>query len=143
MFDLLAIYAPLAQSIARIGCFVAGCCYGAPSTLAWAVQPAGAPFCMRLHPTQLYSSISLLLIFLFMRFVATQLCSKPGQLVTLYLILASMERFTVDFWRGDRVFFKYAPLSILSVHQWIALGIAVIALITFIGITMHSNARRK
>ena len=116
--DLIALYAPLLQSISRIGCYVAGCCYGIPTTLSWAVIYTStttlAPICVRMPPTQLYSSATLFCIFLFMRFFATKFCNRPGQLITLYLVLMSIERFSVDFWRADRFFFKATSLSLFS-----------------------------
>jgi phosphatidylglycerol:prolipoprotein diacylglycerol transferase len=60
--DILAPSLAFGQFIGRIGCFFAGCCYGRPSDLPWAVTftnpeslaPKGIP----LHPTQIYSSYS-------------------------------------------------------------------------------------
>ena len=124
VLDIVAIYAPLLQSVSRIGCFLAGCCYGIPSTLPWAIAYANpavfAPLHLRLHPTQIYSALALLGIFLFMQFFAQYHWRKPGQLTSIYLMLAAAERFLVDFWRGDRML-----VSIFSVSQFIALGIFV------------------
>ncbi|EKD23261.1 MAG: hypothetical protein ACD_82C00173G0001, partial [uncultured bacterium] len=36
-FDLAALYAPIIECIARIGCFTAGCCFGMETSLPWAV----------------------------------------------------------------------------------------------------------
>jgi len=131
--DLIAIYAPLAQSISRIGCFVAGCCYGAPTNLPWAV--AGR------HPTQLYSSLSLFIIFLFIRFVATRFCTKPGQLIFLYLACAGAERFFTGFWRGDcEIFLK---LGFFSMNQWIGLLIAAMGLIAFFYTTIYHRHTKQ
>jgi len=147
VFDIAALYAPLFQSIARTGCFFAGCCYGIPSTLPWAIQYTDAetiaPVCTQLHPTQLYSSTTLFFIFLFMLLIGKTYCKKNGQLITLYLMLASAERFTVDFWRGDRAFFKHALLRFLSIHQWIALGLAISAGIAFVSITLKRKPQKR
>jgi len=144
--DLLALYAPLLQSISRIGCYVAGCCYGMPTTLPWAVMYTSAhslaPICVRMHPTQLYSSMTLLCIFFFMRFIAIKLCNRPGQLITLYLILASVERFSIDFWRADRLFFKATAFSVFSVQQWLALCIGSTALGGFTWLTMRTRSNK-
>jgi len=139
--DLIAIYAPLAQSISRIGCFVAGCCYGTLSNLPWAVCPKGslAP----LHPTQLYSSLFLFLIFLFMRFVATKFCKKPGQLISLYVALAGFERFFIGFWRGDNEYFGAKTLQALSIHQWIGLLLTAAGLIIFFCIPLFYRRRTQ
>src|SRR5579863_1987006 len=74
LFDLVAIYAPLCQSIARLGCFTAGCCYGVTTQSIFAViytNPHTLATCnVPLHPTQLYSSAILFTVFLFMYFIA-------------------------------------------------------------------------
>lgn len=118
--DLVAIYAPLLQAIARLGCFAAGCCYGAPTHTIFAViytnTETFAPHGIAIHPTQLYSSFILLMIFLFMYFIAQRIFKKTGELFAAYLILVSLERFLVDFWRDDRIMVtKY-----LSFHQLVA-----------------------
>jgi phosphatidylglycerol:prolipoprotein diacylglycerol transferase len=128
--DLVATYIPLAQSIARWGCFFAGCCYGMPTSSALGIvcpEPIderlhGLP----LHPTQLYSSALLFIIFLILYFIIKPRATKPGQLACAYLILMSIERFAVDFWRADREFIGIS--STLSVAQLIAIAIAFGAL---------------
>ncbi len=130
LLDLIAIYAPLLQSISRLGCFFAGCCYGKPSSALWAIRYTDpdtlAPLHCWLHPTQLYSSASLFMIFLMIHFWANYRSKKPGQLICLYIGLTSLSRFMVDFLRNDREFvsFGYQLLPVpLSLHQWIALGL--------------------
>lgn len=136
--DLFALYAPLLWSIARIGCFLAGCCYGTVCTVPWAITfwhvdslaPTGIP----IHPTQLYSSLALLLIWIFMQWYAQYRFTKPGQLAFLFLGLASAERFIVDFWRAQRSLIALTGSEFdhyLSLPQWIALGLMVIAGIGF------------
>ncbi len=124
LFDLAAIYAPLLQSIARLGCFFAGCCHGITAKLLpWAIiytdPQTIAPLHVPLHPTQLYSSATLLGIFILMYFVIQHKFKKPGQLLMIYLMLASTERFIIDFWRADRVIVG----NMFSFTQLIALGI--------------------
>lgn len=89
--DLISIYAPLLQSISRIGCYVAGCCFGCSATYFFTT-----------HPTQLYSALALFLIFLFQYLVARKWHLKPGQLFCIYLLAMSAERFCNDFFRGER-----------------------------------------
>jgi phosphatidylglycerol:prolipoprotein diacylglycerol transferase len=130
LFDLVAIYAPLCQSIARLGCFTAGCCYGVATQSMCAVIYTNpntlAAYGIAIHPTQLYSSAMLLCIFLFMYFVAQRICKKGGELFSTYLMLAALERFFVDFWRADRIMIG----NVLSFHQLVALCI-IIAIFIF------------
>lgn len=142
LLDLVALYAPLMQSISRIGCFFAGCCYGQPSSAFWAItykNESIAPCFISLHPTQLYSSIILLVIFLILYYRLQYYCSKPGQLISFYLIGISLERFIVDFWRADRVFADSTLFQILSIHQWIACGIVIGACSFFAFLTQKSS----
>jgi len=128
-FDLIASYAPLIQSISRIGCFFAGCCFGAPAELPWCITYTDpdtlAPLHCTLHPTQLYAATSLLVLFLFLQWVARRFQLAPGQLSALYLALFSAQRLCIDFFRGDRI--MHAS-ELLSFHQWIALGLCIASL---------------
>jgi phosphatidylglycerol:prolipoprotein diacylglycerol transferase len=129
LFDLAAIYAPLCQSIARLGCFTAGCCCGVPTDSIFAVVYTNpqtlATYGIAIHPTQIYSTVILFGIFLFMYFIAQKICTKNGQLFTTYLTFAALERFFVDFWRADRIMIS----NFLSFHQLVALCIIVALLI--------------
>ena len=133
--DLICSYAPLLQAISRIGCFLAGCCYGSKCSLSWAIQyhnqECFAPLGQPLHPTQLYSAFLLFLIFLILQFAVRPFLKKPGQLWMSYLILISLERFIIDFWRGDRQLIS-GNLSFFSIQQDIALIIFLCSLIGFI-----------
>lgn len=134
LLDLASIYAPLLQSIARIGCFLAGCCYGMPTNYWWGIiythPDVAVPLELKyipIHPTQLYSSLILFLVFILMRYFFSKYLVKPGQLLAIYLMLSSLERFVVDFWRADQEFFDLNYLLFLSIHQWIALMIFSVA----------------
>jgi phosphatidylglycerol:prolipoprotein diacylglycerol transferase len=108
ILDLAAIYAPLMQAIARLGCLFAGCCFGIPASdgLPWAVvftDPAGsAPLNIPLHPAQIYVGIGSFIVFIIVYSVSRIHTYKPGQLIFLYLTLENISRFVVDFSRGDR-----------------------------------------
>ena len=145
LLDLVAVYAPLLQSISRIGCFLAGCCYGSVTSVWWAIKcTQSCEVGAYVHPTQLYSAAILFLIFIFMRFVGMPFFKKPGQLMMLYLILECGERFVVDFWRGDREFLaNTGSWGIFSIHQYIALGISVIAMIFMIWITVRARQKNE
>ena len=131
-FDLIAEYAPILQGFGRIGCFLAGCCYGAPTICFWGITYTnplvGAPLGIKIHPTQLYSAAVFFIIFFILQYLQRYL-NKPGQLFSVYLILLSLERFTIDFWRDDRIIVNS---HVLSLHQWIALGIIIVGCISFI-----------
>lgn len=141
--DRIAIYAPLVQSFGRLGCFFAGCCYGIRSNAWWSVtytDPAHmAPLHIPLHPSQLYSSAVLFLIFLFLYFFMQKKSKVPGVLLCTYLFLVSMERFLIDFVRWDRLFFNTEILSYFSIHQWIALAVSLSAMIVLFVLSKQSK----
>jgi len=97
MADLAAPYLALGYAIARIGCFLNGCCYGKPTSVPWALPCAAGDSLLR-HPTQLYSFAAGLLIFLLLLYLKRKK-SFPGELFTLYLIFYSIYRFLLEFFR--------------------------------------------
>jgi phosphatidylglycerol:prolipoprotein diacylglycerol transferase len=126
-FDLCAPYIALGQAIGRVGCFLNGCCYGKP--VEWGVYfPVHDA---HLHPTQLYLSSSFLLVFILLkRYAKTQ--PADGKVFLLYLMLACMVRFTIEFWRGDHDSWTYLGLSVFQ----------YICIIVFL-ITVYANTRLK
>lgn len=112
--DLVAPYIALGQSIGRIGCFLNGCCYGKPA--AWGIYfPSHEA---RLHPTQLYETAGLFLIFLILKW-SSKKSHHAGMIFVLYLWLAAIERFTVEFFRADHDTLWLG----LSLFQYISLAI--------------------
>lgn len=147
-FDLAAIYAPIIECIARIGCFTAGCCFGMETTVPWAVlhkeyTSVGDIIYKYVHPTQIYSSIVAALIFILMRTVIQKYFTKQGQLIAVYLALTSLARFSIDFLRGDRTYFdNTASFSSLSSSQLISLSICVLSIVAFILIQAYDKKKK-
>ncbi len=108
MADAAAPAIALGQSIGRLGCFAAGCDYGSPTHVPWAVtftsvyasERTGVPLNVPLHPAQLYESFTTLLIFAFLLFLHRKR-AFPGQVFALYLITYGLARFILEFFRGD------------------------------------------
>ena len=138
--DILAPSIALGQTIGRLGCFTAGCCYGKPANAAWAVTfsdlnclaPTGIP----LHPVQLYSSAAALVVFLLLLLIY-RLHRFRGQVFWSYVVLYSVSRFILEFWRGDERGFTNLLGYTLSTSQLIAC-LAFIA-----GITMLFLLRKR
>lgn len=102
--DLLAPSLALGQVFGRLGCLAAGCCYGRPSDLPWAVTFSDpeclAPIGIGLHPTQLYESSAALIIF-FLLILLRRKTFFVGQGITAYLFFSGWARWLVEFFRGD------------------------------------------
>jgi phosphatidylglycerol---prolipoprotein diacylglyceryl transferase len=87
---------PLVHGIGRIGCFLAGCCYGGKCDLPWAIHLHGE---LR-HPVQLYESFTLFILsFLLFKLKRDNLWWMTG----LYFSSYAFIRFILEFWRGDLV----------------------------------------
>ncbi len=107
MADLAGPAVSIGYAIARIGCLLNGCCYGRASEVPWAL--AAGPGGMLRHPTQIYASISSVIIFFLLR-AAEPKKKFEGQILWLYAGLYSVARFVVEFWRvGTRDYF--APFT--------------------------------
>ncbi|MDQ5890287.1 MAG: phosphatidylglycerol---prolipoprotein diacylglyceryl transferase [Candidatus Dependentiae bacterium] len=122
--DLGGAYALIAHSVARLGCFISGCCYGMPVALsAFSVMythPSSlAPLHISLLPTQLIMSVVSLIGFFLCSWAYHFRGRRDGLTFSLYVLWESAARFIVDFWRGDRISVMYG----LSVYQWVSLGI--------------------
>ena len=125
--DLFALGAPLANLANRIGCFFEGCCYGKPTLMPWGVNYLDA---VR-HPTQVYHALSAIVIFI----ILLRLNKKKnfnGFMILSYLVLYSIFRFVVEFFR--HVNEKYIFFS-LTGSQWIA-----IFMIAFAGLIIYKKS---
>ncbi|MCX5695536.1 MAG: prolipoprotein diacylglyceryl transferase [Candidatus Omnitrophica bacterium] len=117
--DLFAPFAALGQAIGRLGCFLNGCCFGKESAygIYSPVQEAV------LIPTQLYSSLLLVIIFIILRVLQGR-PHKEGQIFFIYLLLYCAKRFFMEFFRGDSPAFLFQ----LTLFQVISIVIFIIAL---------------
>lgn len=83
ILDIIAAGTALGLSIGRWGCFSAGCCFGRTTSLPWAVifkDPKSlAVVNVPIHPTQVYESFVSILIFAFLRGVATKTIFAPKE----------------------------------------------------------------
>jgi phosphatidylglycerol:prolipoprotein diacylglycerol transferase len=107
--DLIAPGIALGHVIGRLGCLLAGCCYGRPTTVPWAITftnplaaiNVGTPLDIPLHPTQLYDAGAELIILVLL--LVTERRGKPfaGRTLWLYMVLYAISRFIIEFYRGD------------------------------------------
>ena len=102
--DVWSPAAAIGQAIGRIGCFFAGCCYGKPTDVPWAVvftNPKSiATLNIPIHPTQLYSSLSSFIIFVILMVLHSKK-KFEGQVFLWFLILHSTARLFLERFRGD------------------------------------------
>jgi phosphatidylglycerol:prolipoprotein diacylglycerol transferase len=121
----------------RQGCFAAGCCWGKPTTLPWGVkftelghEITGVPTDTYLHPTQLYESFAMLIVFFFLLWLHKHR-RFSGQVILFYALLYSVIRFCIEFLRDDPRgdLFGLTTLTGLSTSQIISLIVGTGALV--------------
>lgn len=121
--DIMAPSVALGQAIGRLGCFMAGCCYGRQTDVAWAVTFSNinclAPIGIPLHPAQLYSSALALVVFLLLLLIY-RYRKFMGQVFWSYVVLYSINRFILEFWRSDERGFINLFTYTLSTSQLIS-----------------------
>ena len=136
--DVFAPGIALGHVIGRLGCLLAGCCFGkeAPG-LPWAItfhsefasQNVGTRLNVPLHPTQLYEAGAELLILGFL--LATERRGRPfpGRTFWGYMLLYAVSRFIIEFYRGDVrgtvAFFG----SVLSTSQFVSVVLVPLSLV--------------
>lgn len=130
-FDLVIPSVALAQGFGRIGCLLAGCCYGVhaetPISIVFShsdFAPNGIP----LIPTQPISSILNFIHFGILLYAAGRFKTE-GRVSALYLMLYSAGRFVLEFFRGDLI---RGSVGSLSTSQFISLFIFAAGLALFI-----------
>ncbi len=107
--DELAPGLSLAHAIGRIGCFMAGCCWGKACEAPWAVtftsekahEVSGVPLHQALHPTQLYEMGAEFLIFGFLLALHAKVRIFRGHTFLVYVMLYGLVRFALEFVRDD------------------------------------------
>lgn len=128
-FDLCSASIALAQGFGRIGCFLAGCCYGRETTSSLGVIfPEGglAPAGVKVLPTQLFSSAGDFGI-MFVLLWHYHHRKRVGDTGFLYMLLYGIGRFGIEFLRND----NRGEVGIFSTSQFISLFIIAAAILLF------------
>jgi phosphatidylglycerol:prolipoprotein diacylglycerol transferase len=134
--DVFAPGIALGHVVGRMGCFFAGCCYGKPTTVPWAItftnvqaaENVGTPLNIPLHPTQLYEAGAEALILFILLATERRGKSYPGRTFWLYMLLYAISRFIIEFYRGDP---RGAVLA-LSTSQFISVLLAPLAVVMLV-----------
>ena len=146
--DLFAPGIALGYMVGRLGCLMAGCCYGKPTQVAWAItftDPAanlnvGTPLNVPLHPTQLYESAAGLVILLALLALEKKPHSYPGRTFWLYMLLYAISRYVIEIFRGD----ERGTVGIFSTSQFISVIVAplAIAMLIYLARTIAPEPKR-
>jgi phosphatidylglycerol---prolipoprotein diacylglyceryl transferase len=103
-FDVWAPAVAIGQAFGRIGCFMAGCCYGREShgfcAVTFTNPKSIAPLNTPLYPTQLFDSLSNFIIFGILMLLSARK-KFQGQVILWFLIMHSTARLVIEKFRGD------------------------------------------
>lgn len=127
--DLAAPSISIAQGFGRLGCLLAGCCYGRQTDAWYGIAfPEGcfAPAGVKLVPTQIISSAGDFLIMTIL-ILYSKKSKHPGDVGAMYMLLYGIGRFLVEFLRSD----DRGALGALSTSQTISIVYVVGAALLF------------
>jgi phosphatidylglycerol---prolipoprotein diacylglyceryl transferase len=145
--DAFAPGIALGHVVGRFGCFFAGCCYGKPTTVPWAITftdpfaaaNVGTPLNMPLHPTQLYEAGAEFMILMIL--LGTERKGRPfaGRTFWLYMLLYAISRFIIEIYRGD----PRGSVGIFSTSQFISIILAPLAIGMLVRLARHQSPAPK
>lgn len=127
----------LQLAFVRIGCFLAGCCYGKQTSVPWGVPFQSNPPVPH-HPTQMYSFLFLFFIYFLMRHIYKK---KKTKGITFFgtLALYGFFRFFVEFFRVDSI----KIIGDITLAQITMIGIFSMSTICLLGIVWTFRRRKK
>jgi len=134
--DVFAPGIALGHVVGRFGCFFAGCCYGKPTTVPWAITftdpfaaaNTGTPLNVPLHPTQLYEAGAEGLILILLLATERRGRPYPGRTFWLYMLLYAISRFIIEYYRAD----PRGMVGPFSTSQFISLVLAPLAVVMLV-----------
>jgi len=134
--DVFAPGIALGHVVGRLGCFFAGCCYGKPTTVPWAITftnpyaaaNVGTPLNIPLHPTQLYEAGAEALILVLLLATESRGRRFPGRTFWLYMLLYAISRYIIEMFRGD----PRGTVFIFSTSQFISVLLVPLAIVMLV-----------
>ncbi|MFH1224150.1 MAG: prolipoprotein diacylglyceryl transferase, partial [Pseudomonadota bacterium] len=140
--DFIIPYAALGMVFGRLGCFLAGCCYGLPTELPWGIaimnhDSITRPLGIALHPTQLYQALVNLITFIIL-YRNTWRKKFEGQNLLLFGLMYPLGRTIVEFFRADSIR-GYIIDGVITTSQGISIVIFVTCLVIYINRIRHEK----
>ena len=135
--DLFAPGIALGHSIGRMGCLLAGCCYGRETDVPWAITftstlaaaNVGTPLGIAIHPTQIYEAVAELLVLGVLLWGERRWRAFPGRTFWTYLLLYPIARIIIEFYRGDP---RGMPFDAISTSQFLSGLIVPVSIVMLI-----------
>ena len=140
--DLFAPGIALGHVTGRLGCLAAGCCYGRPAEIPWAITfmnplaaaNVGTPLGIPLHPTQIYEAGAELLILGLLLGTERRGRPFPGRTFWAYMLLYAVSRFVIEIYRGD----PRGEVLGFSTSQFISLLLAPLSIVMLIWLSRRT-----
>jgi phosphatidylglycerol:prolipoprotein diacylglycerol transferase len=133
-FDVFAPGIALGHAVGRLGCLMAGCCWGHPTHVSWAITFSdpftggyvGTPLGVPLHPTQIYEALAETAILMFLLWLERGRGRNfAGRTFWTYILLYGLSRYTIEFFRGD----PRGSVWIFSTSQFISVILVPLSVI--------------
>ncbi|HEX7798475.1 MAG TPA: prolipoprotein diacylglyceryl transferase [Vicinamibacterales bacterium] len=130
--DVFAPGIALGHVVGRLGCFFAGCCWGKPTSVPWAITftspyaaaNVGTPLNIPLHPTQLYEAGAEALVLIVLLATESRGRRFPGRTFWLYMLMYAVSRYIIEIFRGD----PRGTVFMFSTSQFISVILIPLAL---------------
>jgi phosphatidylglycerol---prolipoprotein diacylglyceryl transferase len=144
MLDIMAVVTCIVHGFGRVGCFMAGCCYGLPtdgflsvvfSNPVCQAEPLNTP----LYPTQLFEATFIFSILILLLILQKQK-NFDGQLFLIYLMVYAVGRGILEMFRGD-IERGFLIENILSNSQFISILVISLALYFYLRLSKKKNIR--
>jgi phosphatidylglycerol:prolipoprotein diacylglycerol transferase len=140
MWTTTDVFAPgiaLGHVVGRLGCLLAGCCFGRPTSVPWAISfhdpnafaTSGTPLGVSLHPTQLYEAGAEALILVFLLAFERRGRPFPGRTFWSYMLLYGISRFIIEFYRGDP---RGTVFDALSTSQFVSVILVPLSVVMLV-----------
>lgn len=100
------------HALGRVGCFLAGCCYGRPTEQFWGIFLHGT----HRHPTQLFEASALFILGIYL----LKASAPKIRLLVYYFWIYGAVRFSIESLRGDSIRGQW---GVFTPSQWISLGL--------------------
>ncbi len=153
--DMAGLVVPIGLGFGRLGCLLAGCCFGLPSSLPWGLRfpshspasekqallglvPNSAAVSVSVHPTQIYEAGGCLLLATALLLWLHGRKRYDGQVFFAFVAGYAILRFVLEWLRSD----DRGGLLGLSTSQWIGVLLILAAGLGH-GVLLARQARRQ
>ena len=145
VFDYFSPAFGLGLGIARIGCFLNGCCFGKPTDLPWGVSfpPGSIPYAVYqdtpIHPSQLYISLYGFALFFLLHFMMKRK-RFVGQIVAMLFMIEAVFRFAIEY---VRYYEEEMRFHLFGIHPTYNQAIALALFLLGLGIYVFRGKKER